>query len=63
MIHFLQGSLAQPQMMVLTDVEEVFVPIVDGFLVSIDESRPMLETLVNFTLHGNVNGNSVHIKY
>ncbi|XP_065891062.1 protein transport protein Sec24D-like isoform X2 [Dysidea avara] len=46
-LHFYNvlGSLAQPQMMVLTDVEEVFVPIVDGFLVSVDESRPMLETL------------------
>lgn len=33
-------------MMVLTDIEEVFVPIVEGFLVSLDESRPMLETLV-----------------
>ena len=46
MVRSLQGSLAQPQMMVLTDVEEVFVPMVDGFLVSVDESRPMLETLV-----------------
>ena len=32
-------NMAQPQMMVLTDVEDVFVPMVDGFLVLLSEAR------------------------
>ena len=44
-LHFynVRASLAQPQMMVLTDVSEVFVPLVEGFLVNADEAKPMLE--------------------
>ncbi len=44
-IHFynVKASLAQPQMMVLTDVEDVFVPLIDGFLVTIAEARTVLE--------------------
>ncbi len=44
-IHFynVKETLAQPQMMVLTDVSDVFVPMVDGFLVSVAEARTMLE--------------------
>lgn len=40
-------SLAQPQMMVLTDVSEVFVPMVDGFLVDFSEARSVVENLVS----------------
>ena len=44
-LHFynVKASLAQPQMMVLTDVSEVFVPLVEGFLVNASEAKPMLE--------------------
>lgn len=44
-IHFynVKASLAQPQMMVLTDIADVFVPMVDGFLVSLTEARATLE--------------------
>ena len=44
-LHFynVRASLAQPQMMVLTDVGEVFVPMVEGFLVSVEEAKAMLE--------------------
>ena len=47
-LHFynVRASLAQPQMMVLTDVSEVFVPLVEGFLVNADEAKPMLERWV-----------------
>ena len=38
-----KASLAQPQMMVLTDVTDVFVPLVDGFLVNVAEARTVLE--------------------
>lgn len=38
-----KGSMAQPQMMVMTDVDDVFVPMVDGFLVSMAEARSVLE--------------------
>ena len=44
-IHFynVKSSLAQPQMMVMTDISDVFVPMVDGFLVSVTEARTVLE--------------------
>ena len=39
----LKGNLAQPQMMVVSDIEDVFVPLVDGFLVSPQEARSVVE--------------------
>ena len=44
-LHFynVKASLAQPQMMVLTDVSEVFVPMVEGFLVNVEEAKAVLE--------------------
>ena len=41
--HYTQSTIGQPQMMVMTDVAEVFVPMVDGFLVSITESQALVE--------------------
>lgn len=43
-LHFfnVKSSLAQPQMMVVTDVAEVFVPLLDGFLVDYEESRSVV---------------------
>lgn len=40
-LHFynLKSTLAQPQMMVVSDVSDVFVPLQDGFLVNVEESR------------------------
>ena len=38
-----KGSIAQPQMMVMTDVDDVFVPMVDGFLVNHSEAKTVLE--------------------
>ena len=38
-----KASMAQPQMMVMTDVDDVFVPMVDGFLVNVTEARTVLE--------------------
>jgi protein transport protein SEC24 len=38
-----KGSMGQPQMLVMTDMEDVFVPMVDGFLVSLPEARTVLE--------------------
>ena len=44
-LHFynVKPTLAQPQMMVLTDVSEVFVPMVEGFLVSVEEAKAVVE--------------------
>lgn len=39
----LQSSLAQPQMMVVSDLEDVFVPLVDGFLVTLSESEAVID--------------------
>ena len=43
---FLQSNLAQPQMMVVSDIEDVFVPLVDGFLVSPQEARSVVDRYV-----------------
>uniref|UniRef100_H3A4W2 SEC24 homolog D, COPII coat complex component n=1 Tax=Latimeria chalumnae TaxID=7897 RepID=H3A4W2_LATCH len=48
-LHFynVKSNLAQPQMMVVTDVEEMFVPLLDGFLVSFQESRSVINNLLD----------------
>ncbi|RMC13549.1 hypothetical protein DUI87_08625 [Hirundo rustica rustica] len=48
-LHFfnVKSSLAQPQMMVVTDVAEVFVPLLDGFLVDFEESRSVVTNLLD----------------
>jgi len=47
-IHFynLNKSLVQPQMMVVSDVNDIFVPLQDGFLVDLDESRHVIDSLL-----------------
>ena len=44
-LHFynLKPSLAQPGMMVVTDTADMFVPMVDGFLVNVKEARGVME--------------------
>lgn len=44
-LHFynVKSSLAQPQMMVVSDVSDMFVPLLDGFLVNVNESRQVIE--------------------
>lgn len=48
-LHFynLKSTLAAPQMMIVSDIDEVFVPILDGFLVNLNESRQVIETLLD----------------
>ncbi|XP_059844751.1 protein transport protein Sec24D isoform X1 [Hypanus sabinus] len=48
-LHFynLKSSLAQPQMLVVSDVGEMFVPLLDGFLVSVQESRNVINNLLD----------------
>uniref|UniRef100_F6XHQ2 Protein transport protein Sec24C n=1 Tax=Ciona intestinalis TaxID=7719 RepID=F6XHQ2_CIOIN len=48
-LHFynLKSSLAQPQMMVVSDVNDVFVPLQDGFLVDLDQSRHVIDSLLD----------------
>ncbi|NXN37548.1 SC24D protein, partial [Rhinoptilus africanus] len=48
-LHFfnVKSSLAQPQMMVVSDVGEVFVPLLDGFLVNFQESRSVVINLLD----------------
>lgn len=38
--------MGQPQMMVVPDVNEMFVPLVDGFLVGLDESEMVIDSLL-----------------
>ncbi|KAK1342271.1 hypothetical protein QTO34_015027 [Cnephaeus nilssonii] len=48
-LHFfnVKSNLAQPQMMVVTDVGEVFVPLLDGFLVNYHESQSVIHNLLD----------------
>ncbi|UJR33555.1 hypothetical protein I4U23_020996 [Adineta vaga] len=48
-IHFynIRDSLGQPQMMVVSDLEEMFVPLLDGFLCSPQNSRGVINTLLD----------------
>jgi len=48
-LHFynLKSSLAAPQMMIVSDIEEVFVPILDGFLVDVNESKSVIDILLD----------------
>ncbi|BFZ03064.1 hypothetical protein BsWGS_06104 [Bradybaena similaris] len=48
-LHFynVKSSLSQPQMMVVSDLEDMFVPLVDGFLVKLSESSAVIDSLLS----------------
>ncbi|XP_014871704.1 protein transport protein Sec24C isoform X1 [Poecilia latipinna] len=48
-LHFynVKSTLAQPQMLVVSDVSDMFVPLLDGFLVNVTESRQVIESLLD----------------
>ncbi|XP_044276094.1 protein transport protein Sec24C isoform X2 [Varanus komodoensis] len=48
-LHFynVKSALAQPQMMVVSDVADMFVPLLEGFLVNINESRTVFTSLLD----------------
>ncbi|XP_012263622.2 protein transport protein Sec24C [Athalia rosae] len=47
-VHFynIKACLAQPQMMVVGDVQEVFMPLLDGFLCDAEESESVIDSLM-----------------
>ncbi|XP_044736103.1 protein transport protein Sec24C [Chrysoperla carnea] len=47
-VHFYncKGNLAQPQMLVVGDVQEMFMPLLDGFLCDIEESEAVIDSLM-----------------
>lgn len=47
----MKSSLAQPQMLVVSDVSDMFVPLLDGFLVNVNESRQVIERWVLTETH------------
>ncbi|KAL2079428.1 hypothetical protein ACEWY4_025172 [Coilia grayii] len=48
-LHFynVKSALAQPQMLLVSDVSEMFVPLLDGFLVNFNESRAVIHNLLD----------------
>ncbi|XP_028989747.1 protein transport protein Sec24C isoform X2 [Betta splendens] len=48
-LHFynVKSTLAQPQMLVVSDLSDMFVPLLDGFLVNVNESRLVIESLLD----------------
>ncbi|XP_020285904.1 protein transport protein Sec24C [Pseudomyrmex gracilis] len=47
-VHFynINPCLGQPQMMVVGDVQDVFMPLLDGFLCNIEESEAVIDSLM-----------------
>nr|XP_003707701.1 PREDICTED: protein transport protein Sec24C [Megachile rotundata] len=47
-VHFynINPCLAQPQMMVVGDVQDVFMPLLDGFLCDVEESESVIDSLM-----------------
>jgi protein transport protein SEC24 len=53
-----QSSLSQPQMMVVTDLDDVFLPLPDDLLVNLVDSRHVVESFLDSLptmFHDNVN--------
>ncbi|KAF5727595.1 protein transport protein Sec-like [Tripterygium wilfordii] len=48
-IHFynMKSSLTQPQMMVVSDLDDIFVPLPDDLLVNLSESRTVVESFLD----------------
>lgn len=43
----LQSSLTQPQMMVVSDLDDIFVPLPDDLLVNLTESRNVVDAFLD----------------
>uniref|UniRef100_A0A2N9EJV9 Uncharacterized protein n=1 Tax=Fagus sylvatica TaxID=28930 RepID=A0A2N9EJV9_FAGSY len=43
----IESSLTQPQMMVVSDLDDIFVPLPDDLLVNLSESRSVVETFLD----------------
>lgn len=52
-LHFynVKANLAQPQMLVVADLEDSFVPLLDGFLVDYREAKAVVDGLVLFVIN------------
>lgn len=42
-----QSSLTQPQMLVVSDLDDIFIPLPDDLLVNLSESRSVVETFLD----------------
>jgi protein transport protein SEC24 len=47
-VHFynIKGNLAAPQMLIVGDIQEMFMPLLDGFLCTPEESGPVIDSLM-----------------
>lgn len=45
-VHFFDLSTIQPSMMVVSDVDEMFVPIVEGLMLPLSQARPAIRSLL-----------------
>lgn len=47
-VHFynVNSCLAQPQMMVVGDTQDVFMPLLDGFLCNVEQSETIIDSLM-----------------
>jgi protein transport protein SEC24 len=58
MVFLYQSSLSQPQMMVVADLDDVFLPLPDDLLVNLVDSRHIVESFLDSLpnmFHDNVN--------
>ena len=42
----IKGNLSQPQQMTVGDVDDMFVPLVDGLMCSLEESESVIDSLL-----------------
>ena len=42
----IKGNLSQPQQMTVGDVGDMFVPLVDGFMCTVEESETVIDSLM-----------------
>ncbi|XP_067131547.1 protein transport protein Sec24C-like [Centruroides vittatus] len=47
-VHFfnIKEKLTQPQMLTVSDIEDMFVPLIDGFFVSLEEAESVIDSLM-----------------
>ncbi|GMH85989.1 hypothetical protein TL16_g10401 [Triparma laevis f. inornata] len=59
-VHFynMKSSLTQPQMLVVSDLKELFIPLPDDLLVNLSDSRPVIDAFLDGlpTMFGNATG-------
>ena len=55
----MKSSLTEPQMLVVSDIDDIFIPAPDDLLVNLSESRAVIENFLNKL--GNMHKNTQNV--